>query len=115
MADLKLATALGLAAAFFSAGASAQTSGGESAPVPVGGTLVEENGTPLDTQIEAPGLPGVGDLGAGSPRDTAAGPGGLQNRVGAIGTMAPSTSSYNPVPVPVDGDDAAGIPIAPLD
>ena len=115
MTDLKLATALGLAAALFSAGASAQTSGGETAPVPVGGALVEENGTPLDTRIEAPGLPGVGDPGAASPRDASSGPGGLQNGVGAIGTMAPSTSSYNPVPVPVNGQDAAGMPIAPLD
>ncbi|MCQ8781041.1 hypothetical protein [Mangrovibrevibacter kandeliae] len=62
-----------------------------------------------------PALPGVGT--ATQPdteTDAARGPGGLQNGVGAVGTLAPDTSSSNPVPFEPtsDGDSGIGVPIS---
>jgi len=69
-------------------GATAQ----DSAPIPMDGRTVEmSEGTPVDG-LSGSNLPGVGmDVGTGqanSPR----GAGGLQNGIGAYGTMAPDTS-----------------------
>ena len=100
-----------LAASLLSAPAVAQTSTPDNAPIPKDGTLVQQpDGTPVSSQIETGGLPGV-DFNAPPADADASGPGGLQNGVGAVGMSVPSQSSSNPVPIePTTGDDA-GIPL----
>ena len=75
-------------AVFLASGALAQ----QTAPIPLDGRAVEINsGTPIDagrgTNLPGVGLD-VGDAEATSP----SGPGGLQNGIGAYGTMAPDSS-----------------------
>lgn len=65
----------------------------QSAPVPIGGRMVEvQAGTPVEAAGRVSGLPGVGmDLGSMADQSPK-GPGGLQNGVGAYGVMAPDAS-----------------------
>lgn len=84
------------------------------APIPKAGRLVQQGeGVPIEDQAKTGQLPGVGmDAKAQTEGDTIKGPGGLQNGTGAVGTMAPSTSSSNPVPVESGSDDDDfGIPL----
>lgn len=93
------------------AAASAQEPVPENAPIPRDGVLVETDAAiEVDDAGTAPGLPGVGLDG---PQDEGQrGPGGLSNGVGAIGTTAPSTSGYNPVPLGATEDrTGVGIPL----
>ncbi|WP_102958874.1 hypothetical protein [Mangrovicella endophytica] len=103
--------------ALLSGAAAAQTTGGDapaSAPVPKDGTLVQQGaGTPIEDQVPTGGLPGVGDTAADNSTadgEGESGPGGLQNGVGAVGTLTPSASGENPVPVE-PGSDTTGIPL----
>ncbi|WAJ30087.1 hypothetical protein [Antarcticirhabdus aurantiaca] len=65
----------------------------------INGEFVEAPTTPIGEQLDGGGLPGVFAGGGPARSDIARGPGGLRNGTGAIGTMAPSTSSSNPVPL----------------
>ncbi|WP_152046033.1 hypothetical protein [Aureimonas psammosilenae] len=55
---------------------------------------VASMGGPIENQVYAPGLPGVGSS-AGITTDRPSGPGGLSNGVGAVGTLMPNSSSSN--------------------
>lgn len=89
MNRLLLPALSGLAALALAGPAAAQAT----APVPLDGRTVEINrGTPIEAQGAA-GLPGVGlDAGGNGRLQSPRGPGGLQNGIGAYGTMAPDTT-----------------------
>jgi hypothetical protein len=93
---MRLALILAAALAGFATSAGAQVYG---QPKSINGEFVEAPTTPIGEQLNGGGLPGVFAGGGPARSDIARGPGGLRNGTGAIGTMAPSTSSSNPVPV----------------
>ena len=89
----------------------AQTTTPDNAPIPKNGTLVQQpDGMSVSKQIKTGNLPGV-DFSAPPADAEAAGPGGLQNEIGAVGMSVPSQSSTNPVPVEPATGDGVGIPL----
>lgn len=120
MTTKQLAAAMALALPLAIGGhALAQTAAEpNAAPMPLNdGTISNATGTPIGSGM-ATGTPGVGldtneaTEGAGATK----GPGGLQNGVGAEGTLAPSTTGSNNdvIDTPAaSGPDEGGIPLDP--
>lgn len=89
----------------------AQTAVPQDAPIPRGGTLIQQGeGVPIGDQIDTGGLPGV-DFDAPETDDAVRGPGGLQNNVGAVGTDAPATSGYDPETFETPLPEGEGVPL----